>query len=205
MDEENVSRKAQRLDLDTVLTDYDEKEGYHKTVIDRGNTRLKKMGLRPSPQPTENGKALSSSIPTSIEGYTNTELTDLQLVFTAFYSYAADQRVIAHVRAEAYKEEADKVRKKTYLQATGTHAARDAKSKTSQTYIRMKEKHLEWDYIERFLDSKCETFDRVRGVGSRDVNFRVAEFDAYKRNQNVTGRRRKDPSFRDPDDWGGDQ
>jgi hypothetical protein len=205
MDEENVSRKAQRLDMSVALVDYDEDEGYHKNVVPKAAARLKKMGVSLTPQPMRNNKPLMPELPTSISNLTNTEITDLQAAFVALFGFAEEQRALASARAESYKEEADKVRKMTFLQVNGTQAVREAKSKTSSKFIHFNEKRMEWALVEKLLNARCQTLELARAVCSRDVNFRVTEFDAYKRQQNVAGRRHKDPSFRDPDDWGGDQ
>lgn len=205
MDEENVSRKAQRVDLSTALVDYNEEDGYHKTVVTQASAQLKKMGIKLTPQPMHEGKPLMPELPTSLSDLTNTEITDLQAAFVAMFGYAEEQRAIASARSEAYKEEADRVRKMTFLQVNGTQAVREAKSKTTKRFIYLNEKRMKWALVEKLLNARCQTLETARAVCSRDVNFRVTEFDAYKRQQNVAGRRRRDPHFRDPDDWAGDQ
>lgn len=196
-------RKANKLDLNQVLLNYDEDLAYHKNVKTKGLSILKKMGFKLTPQPVREGRELMPRLPEKPSEMTNTEITDFQADCVTVFGYAKEMRALADAMSEAYKEEAGKVRETIYLQADGTQKDREAISKTSKKYSELNEKRMEWSFVSSLLEAKVSTLDNARQVCSRDVNFRVSEFDAYKRQKNITGRRRE--SFRDPDDWAGDK
>lgn len=203
-DEKEVSRKAHRLDLSEMLLDYDDGLAYNTNVKKKGLSILKKMGFSPAPQPLRNGKPFMPQLPENPSELDNKEVTDTQAAFVISLSYAKEMRALADAMSEAYEEEGKRVRDTIFLRATGTQKEKESKARTNPKYVELNEKRQEWGFVAKMLSAKHEGYDAARGVCSRDVNFRISEFDAYKRQQNVSGMRRN-ASFRDPDDWGGDK
>lgn len=181
----NEGRRAAKLNLEEEIIGIDEDLHEYADVREKVLARLHKMGFEPAPMPTRNGKPLLPEMPDNPASLSNKEITNKRGEIVAIFSYAIEIMSLARITAEAYSEQAKHVRSVAYRNAKGTAEERKAKAQSNIEFKRLNGKRLEWMGIADFLEARCDTLDKCDKILSRDVEFRVREFDQYRRDGNV--------------------
>lgn len=178
------------LDLREFVEDLATDDNVEKSVIDRVEYRIHKLGLGPAEPLMRGGEQYNPKLPSKgVSRLTDEEVTDLQAEFVTMMTYAGEQALIQDTMAAVYEVEAKRMKAKIRLKVDGTAGEREDKATVHPKVQALEDKSMVAKYAYKRLKEYREGFDKGRAVCSRDVVRRQGDFDADRRDNSIRGKR----------------
>lgn len=180
------------LDLREFVEDLAKDDDLEKSVIDRVEYRVHKLGIGPAEPLIRNGKQHNPKLPSKgVTNLTDEQVTDLQADFVTMMTYAGEQAGIQDTMATVYGVEAKRMKARVRLKATGTSQEKEDKATIHPKVMALEDKALVAQQTYKRLKEYREGYEKARGVCSRDVVRRQGDFDADRRDNSIRSKRRR--------------
>jgi len=179
------------LDLGGFVEDLVTSDTADKTVIDRVEYRVRKIGFTAAEPLKRKGQHYIPKLPSKgVSRLTDAEVTDLQAQFVTMTTYAGEQALIQDTMAAVYSVEAKRMKARVRLKATGTASEREDKATIHPKVVELEDKAMVAKFSGKRIQERREGFEKSRGVCSRDVERRKLDKEQDRRDNAIRGTKR---------------
>ena len=179
------------LDMREFVEDLATSDNTEKGIIDRVAYRVDRLGFDVPEPLMRKGKNYIPKLPSrGVSSLNDEEITDLQAEFVVMMEYAGEQSLIQDVMATAYAVEAKRMKSRVRLKATGTATEKDDKAIIHPKVTDLEDKAAVAKGTFKVINNRYNSFDKARGVLSRDVERRRRDYEGNRRDSSIRGKKR---------------